>query len=113
MAPGVYVVHGQVVIDGVVEIGAGAVISPFVTIGLRAGDISGPRIGADVSIGTGAKLLGPIVVGLGARIGANAVVLEDVAPRTTVVGVPARVVLPASAVGAEAADANLPLDSTG
>ena len=113
MAPGVYIVHGQVVIDGVVEIGVGAVIAPFVTIGLRAGDISGPTIGADVSIGTGAKLIGPIVVGPGARIGANAVVLDDVAQRTTVVGVPARVVLPASAAGAGAADANLPPDPAG
>ena len=42
--PGVYIVHGQVVIDGLVEIQPGAVISPFVTIGLRAGDVRGATI---------------------------------------------------------------------
>jgi serine O-acetyltransferase len=88
--PGVYIVHGQVVIDGIVEIHAGTVIGPFVTIGLRSGDLVGPTIESDVSIGTGAKVLGRVRVGAGARIGANAVVLDDVAPGTTVVGVPAR-----------------------
>ncbi len=73
--PGVYVVHGQVVIDGITEIHAGAVISPFVTIGLRAGDYAGPTIGPDVHIGTGAKVIGPVTVDARAQIGANAVVV--------------------------------------
>lgn len=55
LAPGAYIVHGQVVIDGLVEIGAEAVISPFVTIGLRAGDVRGPTIGERVNIGTGRR----------------------------------------------------------
>jgi serine O-acetyltransferase len=88
--PGVYLVHGQVVADGLVEIHPGAAIGPFVTIGLRNGDVRGPTIERDVSIGTGAKLLGPITIGAGARVGANAVVLDDVAPGATVVGAPAR-----------------------
>ncbi len=88
--PGVYIVHGQVVIDGFVEIRSGAVISPFVTIGLRAGDLIGPTIEQNVSIGTGAKVLGRVRVGAGARIGANAVVVDDVPESTTVVGAPAR-----------------------
>jgi serine O-acetyltransferase len=92
--PGVYVVHGQIVIDGLVEISPGAVISPWVTIGLRAGDVRGATIERDVSIGTGAKVIGPVRVGAGARIGANAVVVEDVPPGATVVGVPARVAPP-------------------
>ncbi len=87
---GVYLPHGQVVIDGLAEIGAGTAISPWVTIGLLVGDITGPTIGRDVRIGSGAKVLGPVEVGDGARIGANSVVLDDVAPGTTVVGVPAR-----------------------
>lgn len=90
MEPGVYIVHGQVVIDGIVEIKRGAIISPWVTIGLRAGDWGGPTIGPNVTIGTGAKVLGNIEVGAGARIGANAVVLEDVPEGATVVGIPAR-----------------------
>jgi serine O-acetyltransferase len=88
--PGLYIVHGQVVIDGMVEIGPGVVVSPFVTIGLRAGELRGPTVEADVSIGTGAKILGPIRVGAGATIGAGAIVLDDVASGSTVVGVPAR-----------------------
>lgn len=90
VAPGVYILHGLVVIDGLTEIGAGATIAPFVTIGLRAGDLRGPTIERDVSIGTGAKVIGPIRIGAGARVGANAVVVDDVAPGATVVGAPAR-----------------------
>jgi serine O-acetyltransferase len=88
--PGVYIVHGQVIADGLVEIHSGVVISPFVTIGLRAGDVTGPTVGENASIGTGAKLIGPVRIGAGARIGANAVVLDDVPPGATVVGAPAR-----------------------
>jgi serine acetyltransferase len=89
MAPGVYIVHGQVVADGLVEIDTGVVISPFVTIGLRAGNVTGPTIRRQVSIGTGAKLIGPVMIGEAARIGANAVVVDDVAAGATVVGAPA------------------------
>lgn len=90
VAPGVYLVHGQVVIDGLTVIGSGTQIGPFVTIGVRGGDLRGPSIGANVFIGAGAKVLGDITVGDGAQIGANAVVLDDVPPGTTVVGIPAR-----------------------
>lgn len=99
--PGLYLVHGQVVIDGIVEIEPDAVIAPFVTIGLRAGDLRGPRIGAGVHIGTGAKLIGPIEVGAGATIGAGAIVVDDVAAGATVVGAPARSVERGAAAGGE------------
>jgi serine O-acetyltransferase len=89
MEPGVYIVHGQVVIDGIVEVRSGAIISPWVTVGLRAGDWGGPTIGPGVSIGTGAKVLGNVTVGAGARVGANAVVVNDVPEGATVVGIPA------------------------
>jgi serine O-acetyltransferase len=95
--PGVYFVHGQIVADGLVEISAGTSIAPFVTIGLRAGELQGPRIGRDVNIGTGAKLIGPITVGDGATIGANAVVVSDVPALSTVAGIPARPLHPAGA----------------
>jgi serine O-acetyltransferase len=88
--PGVYIVHGQVVADGLVEIHAGTVIFPWVTIGLRAGDTKGATVKENVSIGTGAKIIGGVTIGARARIGANAVVVDDVAADTTVVGVPAR-----------------------
>lgn len=90
--PGVYFPHGQVVIDGIVTVGSGTAISPWVTIGLRAGEFTGPTIGRNVRIGTGAKVLGGVTVGAGARIGANAVVLGDVPAGATAVGVPSRVI---------------------
>ena len=88
--PGVYLIHGQVVIDGLVEIHPDVSIGPWVTVGLLAGDVRGPTIERGASIGTGAKILGPVRVGAGAHVGANAVVLADVAPGATVVGAPAR-----------------------
>jgi serine O-acetyltransferase len=90
---GLYLPHGNVVVDGLVRIGRNCVIGPWVTVGTR-GSVAGPHIGDDVFIGTGAKILGGIRVGDRARIGANAVVLEDVAEGETVVGVPARPVRP-------------------
>ena len=90
MQPGIYVAHGQIVVDGIVSIQTGVVIFPWVTVGLRAGNFQGPKIGRNVHIGTGAKVIGPVTVGAGASIGANAVVVDDIAPDSTVVGSPAR-----------------------
>jgi serine O-acetyltransferase len=53
-----------------------------------------PTLGRNVIIGAGAKVLGPITVGDNARIGSNAVVVKDVPPGATVVGVPGQVVAP-------------------
>ena len=92
MHPGVRIPHGQIVIDGFVEIHPGAKIRPFVTIGLREGDYVGPTIHRNVAIGTGAKVIGPITIGDGAVIGANAVVVHDVPAGSVVTGVPARVI---------------------
>ena len=94
VAPGVYLLHGQVVIDGIVEIAEGVTIAPWVTIGLRAGNVRGATIERNVSIGTGAKVIGPVRIGEGAVIGANAVVVDDVPSGATVVGAPARPVAP-------------------
>jgi serine O-acetyltransferase len=92
----VYLPHGQVVIDGLVEIQAGTHIRPWVTIGLREGHPVGPTIGRNVKIGTGAKIIGPVTIGDGATIGANAVVVDDVPARATVAGIPARDLHPSS-----------------
>ena len=90
MHPGVYIVHGQVVADGLVEIHSGAVLRPWITLGLLGPSVVGPTIGPGARIGTGAKVLGDVTVGENSNVGANAVVLEDVAPGATVVGVPAK-----------------------
>jgi len=61
-----------------------------VTIGI--GDGGAPVIEGNVDIGAGAKLLGRIVVGARAKIGANAVVIRDVPSAATAVGVPAKII---------------------
>jgi serine O-acetyltransferase len=87
---GVYLVHGQVVIDGITEIGSGAVIAPFTTIGLKAGNLKGPTLEPNVNVGTGARILGPVRLGEGCVAGANAVVIADIDAGETVAGAPAR-----------------------
>jgi len=89
--PGLHLPHGQVVIDGFVEIHPGALIRPFVTIGLREGHFIGPTIGPNVQVGTGAKIIGEVTIGRAVQIGANAVVLSDVPDGARAVGVPARI----------------------
>lgn len=93
--PGLYLPHGQVVVDGLTQVGSGAILFPWTTIGLRAGSFAGPTLGDDVHVGTGAKVVGSVTVGNSTRIGANAVVIHDAAPHSTMVGVPA---LPTSSV---------------
>jgi len=73
-------------------IGENVIVGSHVTIGGRSGHEVVPVIGDNVFIGAGACILGPIKVGDGAVIGANAVVIRDVEPRSVVAGVPARVI---------------------
>lgn len=87
--PGLVLIHSQgVVINGAVTGGRNLRIEHQVTIGAEKG--KSPRLGDDIFIGCGAKIVGPVVIGDGARVGANAVVVHDVAPQSTVVGVPAK-----------------------
>jgi serine O-acetyltransferase len=94
IAPGLYLPHGQVVIDGITEFGRDCVVFPWVTVGLKAGNFRGPTIGDGVTIGTGARVLGEISIGEHASIGANAVVISDIPSHSTAVGVPARITAP-------------------
>lgn len=87
--------HGMgVVIGETAEIGDDCLIYHGVTLG-GTGKDSGkrhPTIGNNVLIGTGAKVLGPFTVGDNSRIAANSVVLGEIPPDSTAVGVPARIV---------------------
>ena len=87
--------HG-IVIHGAAEIGDDCIIRQGVTLGLRSLDAlaAAPVLGRGVNVGAGAKVLGRVHVGDGAAIGANAVVLEDVAAHALVVGIPAKPVMP-------------------
>lgn len=89
--PGFVLIHSLgVVINGAVRGGRDVKIEHQVTIGAERRQ--SPVIGDDVFIGAGAKVIGGVGVGDGARIGANAVVVHDVPAHATVVGIPARVV---------------------
>lgn len=87
---GAYIPHGEIGIYGITVVGRRCVIAPWVGIGTRQGTVSGPRIGNNVFVGTGSKVLGHVYVGANAVIGANAVVTRDVPPHAIASGVPAR-----------------------
>jgi len=74
------------------QIGSDCVISQEVTIGVKGWDThaDAPKIGNQVRIGPGAKILGPLVIGDNSIIGANAVITKDVAKSSVVGGVPAK-----------------------
>jgi serine O-acetyltransferase len=88
---GLFIDHGAgVVIGETAEIGDDVTLYQGVTLG-GTGFATGkrhPTVQDNVTIGSGAKLLGPITIGHGAKIGANSVVITDVPPNCTVVGNP-------------------------
>ena len=89
--PGFVLIHATgVVINGDVRGGARVFVEHQTTIGAERRQA--PTLGDDVFIGAGAKIIGSLRVGDGARVGANAVVVRDVPAHTTVVGIPAKVV---------------------
>ena len=67
-------------------------ISPSIDSDTQRNEKRHPTIGNDVVVGSGAQIIGPVVVGNCARIAANAVVVNDVAENTTMVGVPAKAI---------------------
>ena len=87
--------HGMgIVIGETAEVGDDCLIYHGVTLGGTGKDQGKrhPTLGNNVMVSAGAKVLGPFKVGDGARIAANAVVLSEIPPEATAVGVPARVV---------------------
>ncbi|MBP8235289.1 MAG: hypothetical protein KAY22_23615 [Rhizorhabdus sp.] len=99
IGPGFIIPHSQGTVIGAAAIGANATIFQGVTLGARELDAQfefdrRPTLGDDVSIGSGAKVLGGIMIGDGAKVGANTVVLESLPPGAVAVGASARVILP-------------------
>jgi serine O-acetyltransferase len=91
LGKGVYFVHSLgVVIGGDSRIGDRVRFYGNNTVG-TAKDNGYPTIEDDVWIGAGARILGPVRIGARSRIGANAVVLQDVPPDSVAVGIPARI----------------------
>jgi serine O-acetyltransferase len=95
LGPGLFIDHATgVVIGETAEVGTDVTIYHGVTLGgnsLERGKRH-PTVGDRVTIGAGAKVLGPITVGHDSRIGANAVVVRPVPPDSVVVGVPGQVI---------------------
>jgi len=90
-----FIDHGFTVIGETADIGDDVTIYQNVTLGGTnpSGGVGGkrhPTLRSGVVIGSGAQVLGPIEVGEGGKVGANAVVTKDVAPQSTVVGIPAK-----------------------
>lgn len=91
----VFIDHGMgVVVGETAEIGDDCTLYHGVTLGGTSWNKGKrhPTLGRGVVIGAGAKVLGPILVGDGAKVGSNAVVVRDVPPGATAVGIPARIV---------------------
>jgi serine O-acetyltransferase len=94
---GLFLPHTVGTVIGAVEIGECATIMQGVTLGAKEPDMQftetkRPVIGNFVMIGAGAKILGRVLIGDHAKVGANAVVLHDVPAYAVAVGVPARIV---------------------
>ncbi|MCA0994649.1 serine O-acetyltransferase [Alloyangia pacifica] len=95
IGPGFFIDHGAgVVIGETAEVGRDVTLYHGVTLGGVSWSPGKrhPTLGDGVMVGAGAKILGPITVAAGARVGANSVVVEAVPPGATVVGIPARIV---------------------
>lgn len=97
IGPGIFFPHTQGTVIGALSIGDNVTIFQGATLGAKEIDFSysqngRPVVGNNVTIGSGAKILGGICLGDGSRVGANAVVLSDVPEGVLVVGVPAKAV---------------------
>ena len=95
LGPGLFIDHAiGVVIGETAEVGADVTIYHGVTLGGTSLDTGKrhPTVGDRVTIGAGAKVLGPVTIGHDSRIGANAVVVKPVPPDSVVVGVPGQVI---------------------
>lgn len=95
IGPGLRIHHfGNIFLHSNVKIGANCTLRQGVTIGNKKEGGGVPVLKDDVEIGAYAQILGPITIGKGAVIGAMSVVLKDVPPGHTAVGIPAKILPP-------------------
>lgn len=98
IGPGLRIHHfGNLFIHSRAVLGARCTLRQGVTIGNRVDDGPVPVLEDEVDVGAYAQILGGVRIGRGARIGALSVVLQDVPPGATAVGIPARIILPRDA----------------
>ena len=104
IGPGLVIPHTNGTVLGAARIGSNVTVFHQVTLGAKLADFGfdlalRPQIGDEVIIAAGAKVLGPVRIGNGAVIGANAVVVDDVPAGATAVGVPARLLTQGAEAG--------------
>lgn len=97
IGPGLFLPHTVGTVVGAWSIGKDVTIFQNVTLGAKTADMGWnvekrPSVGDGVTLGAGCKVLGPVHLGAGSIVGANAVVLKDVPENVTVVGIPATIV---------------------
>lgn len=92
---GLFLPHATgIIVHPKTRIGPNCTLFQQVTLGSVADGGGLPHLVGDVMVGAGAKILGPVRIGAHARIGANAVVLQDVPDGASAVGIPARIIMP-------------------
>jgi serine O-acetyltransferase len=91
IGPGLFIQHGFATIIAAAEIGENCWVNQQVTLGFSSPTDS-PTLGDNVTISAGAKVIGRLTIGSNCQVGANAVVVKNVPPNCTVVGVPAYIV---------------------
>lgn len=87
---GLFIAHCQGSVIFATSIGENVTFIHNVTLGIR-NEFEFPTLGNNVFVGAGARILGGVIVGDGAKIGANAVVIGDIPPGATAIGIPAKV----------------------
>lgn len=92
IGPGLFIQHGRSTGLAVQRMGANCWVNQHVSVGFKGQNTRPPILGDKVQIKAGAKVYGEITIGDNVTIGANAVVLKNVPPNCTVVGVPGRIV---------------------
>jgi len=95
IGPGIFFPHTSGIVIGASSIGSNVTLYQGVTLGAKQLDMhfdpsTRPTIGNNVTLGSGAKILGGITIGDNVKVGANSVVVHSIGPNRTVIGIPAR-----------------------